>query len=159
MGSWKGFWCPMYEIKKGTFSLCSELMSWKLFSEVFAQWSTLTDQQNDFEHTFKIVFSNLSSKKEVIIATSWVKITIINKPVLEHNSQQQLSQKGGIIGIKSSSQLIGCIFGNTGLTKHHRQSSSQPQWQGPAVEGNITVVNGPGHVEDPVSVKQDMGKR
>ena len=67
------------------------------------------------------------SGEVVLIATSWVKITITNKPVLEHNSQQQLSQKGGIIGIKSSSQLIGCIFGNTGLTKHHRQSSSQPQ--------------------------------
>ena len=86
-------------------------------------------------------------------------MTIINNPVLEHSYQQQQQKFSRNIGIKSSSQLIGCIFGNTGLTKHHRQSSSQPQWQGPAVEGNITVVNGPGHDEDPVSVKQDMGKR
>jgi len=65
-------------------------------------------------------------------------MTIINNPVLEHSYQQQQQKFSRNIGIKSSSQLIGCILGNTGLTKHHRQSS-QPQWQGPTIGGNIMI--------------------
>jgi len=106
----KNVWSPIYEIKWGT---CSEFMA-----SFLKNWSQMVDFLQHTElcfsfftnnthwpaelttlHTAKRIFKQTFTKispKWVIIAirvtTAWVIITIINNPVLEHSSQQQLSQ-------------------------------------------------------------------